>query len=32
MGRKDDLFCLTRKGVEAALVGREKLCPEDFPS
>jgi hypothetical protein len=28
----DDLFHLTRKGAEAALVGRETLDPEDFPA
>ena len=28
----NDLFHLTRKGAEAALVGRETLDPEDFPS
>lgn len=27
----DDLFRLNRAGAELALIGRERLCPEDFP-
>ncbi|MGF3025595.1 hypothetical protein ACQVP2_22555 [Methylobacterium aquaticum] len=27
-----DFFWLTQRCAEAALVGRERLCPEDFPN
>lgn len=30
-GHRMDCFFLTRAGAEAALEGKEKLCPEDFP-
>ncbi len=31
-GFRMDTFYLTRAGAEAALEGKEELCPEDFPS